>query len=264
MIKKFESFQSYLEIENYIYDLKMILAPITDDGFPVIIKYEHFYKEHQLHHGFTIQFVPMGYMDGRQFKTKKLNLLDYGDEMLRMFDYLDKIGYDKHFYERPTDFYYTDSMIKTKIENNIDINLEAFLVLYFYKEPKVKDKISFKFNTEPDKTTISIFDDGEKMGQCIIKRSDNIFNKWNKNSIEDIENKIDDNDLMILYIIGISMINKKLGYGQKMIKFIEEFAKDSGFDYIALASTTGAIGFWKKMGYEIYSSDIFINMYKKI
>jgi ribosomal protein S18 acetylase RimI-like enzyme len=109
-----------------------------------------------------------------------------------------------------------------------------------------------------------MYDNDKKIGYSIIKVSNDIFNKWNKNSIGDIENKVDDSDLMVLYIIGISITNKKLGYGGKMIRFIEEFAKENGFDYIALSSTTEAFGFWRKIGYKIYSSDEFIKMYKKI
>jgi hypothetical protein len=67
--------------------------------------------------------------------------------------------------------------------------------------------IDFRIEEESDKITISMYDNDKKIGYSIIKVSNDIFNKWNKNSIEDIENKVDDSDLMVLYIIGISITN---------------------------------------------------------
>jgi len=123
--------------------------------------------------------------------------------------------------------------------------------------------IDFRIEEESDKITISMYDNDKKIGYSIIKRIDGIFKNWNINSYDFIENPIETNK-PILYIFGISIINKKLGWGEKMIRFIEEFAKENGFEYIALSSTTEAFGFWRKMGYKIYSSDEFIKMYKKI
>jgi len=123
--------------------------------------------------------------------------------------------------------------------------------------------MNFKLDKESDRITISMYNDNKKIGYSIIKRIDGIFKNWNINSYDFIENTIETNN-PILYISGISITNKKLGYGGKMIRFIEEFAKENGFDYIALSSTTEAFGFWRKIGYKIYSSDEFIKMYKKI
>lgn len=123
--------------------------------------------------------------------------------------------------------------------------------------------IDFRIEEESDRITISMYDGDKKIGYSIIKRIDDIFKNWNINSYDFIENPIETNN-PILYIFGILITKKKLGYGEKMIRFIEEFAKENGFEYISLSSTTEAFGFWRKMGYQVYSSDEFIKMYKKI
>jgi|SaaInlV_165m_DNA_1040744.scaffolds.fasta_scaffold07092_8 ribosomal protein S18 acetylase RimI-like enzyme len=114
---------------------------------------------------------------------------------------------------------------------------------------------------ESDSTKIRMYDVDEKVGYSSVTIKDNIFDKWNLHDdleVDPIKNT------KSLYILGISMRNRRTGYGSNLINYIEEYANKKGCEYITLSSITDALGFWKKMGYEVYSMGDYYSMYKKL
>lgn len=110
---------------------------------------------------------------------------------------------------------------------------------------------------------IRMYDGDTKVGYSVVRVMDDLFDKWNLNH-DDIEVSPISN-AKSLYIIGISMENKGSGYGSSLVKYIENFAKKQGCEYVTLSSLTDALGFWKKVGYEVYSLPPgYYSMYKKL
>ena len=106
-----------------------------------------------------------------------------------------------------------------------------------------------------------MYDGDDKVGYSSVTIKDNIFDKWNL--YDDLE--VDPiKNTKSLYILGISMENRRAGYGSNLINYIEEYAKKQRCEYITLSSITDALGFWKKMGYEVYSMGGYYSMYKKL
>jgi len=114
---------------------------------------------------------------------------------------------------------------------------------------------------ESGSTKIRMYDGDDKVGYSSVTIKDNIFDKWNL--YDDLE--VDPiKNTKSLYILGISMENRRAGYGSNLINYIEEYAKKQRCEYITLSSITDALGFWKKMGYEVYSMGGYYSMYKKL
>jgi ribosomal protein S18 acetylase RimI-like enzyme len=114
---------------------------------------------------------------------------------------------------------------------------------------------------ESGSTKIRMYDGDDKVGYSSVTIKDNIFDKWNL--YDDLE--VDPiKNTKSLYILGISMENRRTGYGSNLINYIEEYANSKGCEYITLSSITDALGFWKKMGYEVYSMGGYYSMYKKL
>ena len=109
---------------------------------------------------------------------------------------------------------------------------------------------------------IWMYDGDDKVGYSIVSIKDGVFDNWNLH--DDLEGE-EIKDTKSLYIIGISMENKRIGYGSNLINYIEEFAKENGCDYVTLSALTDALGFWKKLGYEVYNLPSgYFSMYKKL
>lgn len=124
------------------------------------------------------------------------------------------------------------------------------------------NNIRFEVVEENNQTKIYIYD-GDVVGYSLVTIKDNIFDNWNLHDdleVEPIKNT------KSLYIIGISIDknNKRTGYGSNLINYIEEFAKEKKCEYITLSSITDALGFWKKLGYKVYSMGGYYSMYKKL
>jgi len=114
---------------------------------------------------------------------------------------------------------------------------------------------------ESGSTKIRMYDGDDKVGYSSVTIKDNIFDKWNL--YDDLE--VDPiKNTKSLYILGISMENRRSGYGSNLINYIEGYAKKQRCEYITLSSITDALGFWKKMGYEVYSMGGYYSMYKKL
>ena len=114
---------------------------------------------------------------------------------------------------------------------------------------------------ESGSTKIRMYDGDDKVGYSSVTIKDNIFDKWNL--YDDLE--VDPiKNTKSLYILGISMENRRAGYGSNLINYIEKYAKKQRCEYITLSSITDALGFWKKMGYEVYSMGGYYSMYKKL
>jgi ribosomal protein S18 acetylase RimI-like enzyme len=108
---------------------------------------------------------------------------------------------------------------------------------------------------------IHMYDGDIKVGYSLITIKDDIFEKFNKHDDLDVDPITNSKSL---YILGISMENRRTGYGSNLINYIEEYAKENGCEYVTLSSITDALGFWKKMGYSVYSTGGYYSMYKKL
>ena len=124
-----------------------------------------------------------------------------------------------------------------------------------------ESNINFKVIEEGSLFRIRMFDGDVELGYSLVTIKDNVFSKWDLYD-EDIEESIP--DTKCLYIIGISMSNRKSGYGSKLVKYVEDFAKEKECEYVTLGSISDAIGFWKKKGYSVYGFTGAYCMYKKI
>jgi hypothetical protein len=100
---------------------------------------------------------------------------------------------------------------------------------------------------------------GEVLGWCKFELRNDVFKNWNKISYDIYLDKVLDN-VESLHIKGISV--KQSGLGTKLIKDIEDKAIDLGIKFITLSAITSSIGFWKKLGYQIYSDGEFTYMFK--
>ena len=97
------------------------------------------------------------------------------------------------------------------------------------------------------------------IGWCKFELRNDVFKNWNKISHDIYLDKVQDNTES-LHIKGISV--KQSGLGTKLIKDIEDKAIDLGIKFITLSAITSSIGFWKKLGYQIYSDGEFTYMFK--
>ena len=100
---------------------------------------------------------------------------------------------------------------------------------------------------------------GDVIGWCKFELRNDVFKNWNKISHDIYLDKVQDNTES-LHIKGISV--KQSGLGTKLIKDIEDKAIDLGIKFITLSAITSSIGFWKKLGYQIYSDGEFTYMFK--
>ena len=129
---------------------------------------------------------------------------------------------------------------------------------------KYLKKFNIRFEVEEGSSTkVYMYDGDDKVGYSLVRVMDDLFDRWNLNH-DDIEVSPIKN-AKSLYIIGISMESKGSGYGSSLIRYIEEFAKNKGCEYVTLSSITDALGFWRKMGYDVYSLPPgYYSMYKKL
>lgn len=129
---------------------------------------------------------------------------------------------------------------------------------------KYLKRFNIRFEVEEGLSTkIYMYDGDIKVGYSLVRIMYDLFDKWNLDH-DDIEVTPIKN-AKSLYIIGISMESKGSGYGSSLINYVEEFAKNQGCEYVTLSSITDALGFWRKMGYDVYSLPPgYYSMYKRI
>ena len=123
------------------------------------------------------------------------------------------------------------------------------------------NNLRFVIESGDKSSKIWMYVNNKKIGYSLVTIKDDIFDKWNIH--DDVEVEMIENEKS-LYIIGISMDDRRNGYGSKLVNHIEKFAIENGCSYITLSSITESIGFWKKVGYDVYSVSGYFSMYKKI
>jgi len=124
----------------------------------------------------------------------------------------------------------------------------------------ITEDVRFTIKEDSGRYRIDMFVGDNNVGYALVKIKDDVFSKWNLNNEENYESI---SEGRCLYIIGISMTSGK-GWGSNLVKYIESLANQYDCQYVALGSITDALGFWKKMGYEIYGIGEYYSMYKKI
>jgi ribosomal protein S18 acetylase RimI-like enzyme len=133
----------------------------------------------------------------------------------------------------------------------------------------LNENLSFKYHNYGlghgyDSGRIELYKDKKEIVKSDFSFYDDIFKKFDLYSEEVLVDKIEDEKS--LYITGIEVKEdyRGKGYGEMVVKKIEEYAKGKGAKYITLGSITSALGFWRSMGFKVYSIGNFYNMYKKI
>lgn len=124
------------------------------------------------------------------------------------------------------------------------------------------DNIRFELEHNDVRTNVNVVIGDSVVGYLSFTHKDDGFSHWNKY----YELEGDKLSGESIHIIGVSVYPNKmnLGVGRKLVEWVENYSKEEGYNYVTLASITDALGFWKKLGYNIYALGDFYAMYKEI